>query len=455
MMEANLFPVLPGFRMHRDFFALLGENFEPVALEEEEKRRYERQISELMGVPTHEFRQLRADLKLTASVREARRYSEGRLFVRFEFRRLEPDCDWSGPRQLMAVFDEHGALVAYTVMRDRDAVGKNLVYRITHRKYKWDAYDTTKDIHVALSVLGSEADSEVAVCDAESNVPLLYVYAGMGPSRRGFDVERYIGCEPWLMARTNVDLSVVQSMIESVKAEGMRGLSKDYTWQQFDFAESYRKHGVRFGVDEELKRALLLAQREGDQMVESTVRAVGVGDDPISDAYEIRVAPASERGLLNNLFNMSLKDGVSDLHVCKLLAYLAIRGVVPAMNNLGYVFHFGKGVVVDYDLAEYWHLRGAEKGSVACMLSLGKIYSEKTSPKWNGPKAIEWLEKAVAHNDSWAKGELAHCILCGECIQQDLKRAEQLLIEAVAESPDRKDFAEDLRITQSGETQQE
>ena len=443
-MGEDRFPELPGFRLYDDFFAGLGDDFEPVALGAEDKQAYEREIASLIGYPPHEFYELRGDLGLTAKVREARRYDEDRLFVRFEFRRLEPQGTWSGPCQLMALFDAQRKLSAYTVLRDRDAVGEGLEYKITHHKYSWYDYETTKDPIAALTVLDTEDDPEVVICNARTKVPLVYVYGGMGPGKCSFDVEWYVGCNPWLLTLKDVGFDVIESVFDVVQEGGIRGLSRSFDWRLFDHEANWRKYGVRFDIDTELKRMLLQAQRDGDKMVEATVRAVGIGDDPIEDTYCIGVAPGSERRMMERVFDKTHEKDVAPEDVAKLLAYLAIRGEIKSLNNLGYLFHFGKGVKVDYDLAEFWHLRGADRGSASCMLSLGKVYSEKDGPKWDGPRAIEWFEKAVAHGDDWAKGELGHCLWCGECGGRDIGRAEKLLTEALKACPDREDFAETL-----------
>ena len=155
--------------------------------------------------------------------------------------------------------------------------------------------------------------------------------------------------------------------------------------------------------------------------------------------------------MLIDIFNMTCEQKKADLHTAKLLAYLTDNGDVSSLNNLGYLFHFGMGVETDYDLAVYWHLRGAEAGDHYSMLSLGKIFSEKNSPRWDGPEAIKWFEKAIEHGDDWAKGELGHCLLCGRCVERAFARAEALLEEAVAVCPDRKDFAESLEQARNRE----
>ena len=273
----------------------------------------------------------------------------------------------------------------------------------------------------------------------------------MGDDKRHFDVEWYAGPKPWLFAMTGVDLATVRAVLDTLTERGERGLASEFDWRIFDYESSYSRCGVCFEIDAELKRALLFARRRKDRLLEATVLALGIGDEPVSDGYVIRVAPGSERAMLNAVFNKTLADDISDIDKSKLFAYLAIRGDRASMNNLAYHFHFGVGVAVDYDLAEYWHLKGAENGDVYCMLSLGKIYSEKDGPKWNGSLAVKWFEKAARRGDNWAKGELAHCILCGKCVERDLARAEELLTAAVEACPAREDFARDLAIVQSGE----
>ena len=450
-MKEDRFPELPRFKMYNEFFAGLGNDFEPVALGRQEKKGLIREISQIEGHPNHEFRQLREDLALSAQVREVRRYADGKMYVRFEFRRMESNCDWSIPYQMLAMFDGSGKLESYTVVRSRDVKGEKFTYLITYQKYNWDRVFTARDADHALKDLDSEPDAEVAVRNPKTGEYFVYLYAGMGDDKRHFDVEWYAGPNPWLFALTGVDLATVRAVLDTLTERGERGLASEFDWRVFDYKSNYSRCGVNFEIDAELKRALLFARRRKDRLLEATVLALGIGDEPVSDGYVIRVAPGSEQAMLNAVFNKTLADDISDTNKSKLFAYLAIRGDRASMNNLGYHFHFGGGVEVDYDLAEYWHLKGAEKGDAYCMLSLGKIYSEKDGPKWNGSLAVKWFEKAARRGDNWAKGELAHCILCGKCVERDLARAEDLLSAAVAACPDREDFVRDLKRVQSGE----
>lgn len=198
-------------------------------------------------------------------------------------------------------------------------------------------------------------------------------------------------------------------------------------------------------IDCELTRFLERARRAGDQMIVKTIQAVGVHGAPVDAPYCLRVSPGRSGSLQSDIFDKSCEENIGQDVRSKLLAYLAIRGRIRASNNnLGYQFHFGFGVKTDYELAIHWHEIGARAGDAYNMLSLGKIYSEKNSPVWDGPLAIKWFEKAINKGDTWAMGELGHCILCGKCVEQNFERAVELLEKAVAANPNRESFAKDL-----------
>ena len=298
----------------------------------------------------------------------------------------------------------------------------------------------------------TEDEPEVQVVDRATGRPFAYVYGGTGPRKCAFDIEWYVGCEPWILALGNVGFAATEELLFTLKDGGVKAFEDAADWRAFDFRASYERHGVPFNIDRGLRRALERAKRGGDANVERTIRALGIGEDRVSDPYTLRVKAQTRKGMLNEIFNLSCDAECGDARKAKLLAYLAEGGDVPSLNNLGYLFHFGMGVKTDYDLAVYWHLRGAEAGDHYSMLSLGKIFSEKNSPRWDGPKAVEWFEKAIASGDDWAKGELGHCLICGRCVETDFERAESLLEEAVEACPDRADFAENLEKARNRES---
>ena len=105
-MKHSLSRTLPGFKMFNAFFSDLKGAFEPTILTEKQKAVFPQAIAALDGSPKEALRPLREDFGLTAKVREARKYEDGRTFVRYEFNRLESNCTWSRPYQLGAAFRE-------------------------------------------------------------------------------------------------------------------------------------------------------------------------------------------------------------------------------------------------------------------------------------------------------------------------------------------------------------
>ena len=447
-MNHNLSRTLPGFKMFNAFFSDLKGAFEPAMLTKKQKEVFRRAIAALGGSPKEAFRPLREDLELTVKVREARRYADGRTFVRYEFNRVESNCTWSRPYQLMAVFGQIGDLESYTVLDGRGEVSDGLAFAISPRWYKWEDHEETRNAAVALARLKDDAECEVALQDSATGEWFAYIYGRGGR----YIVEWYICCVPWLMTASELSFSQIEAMFAAIKERGIKGLEDAIEWQQFDFKASQRKHGVLVQVDVNLYRAMEQAKRRGDEMRVKTVRALGIGDGKIDEPYSIRIAPGSFAAQLLAIFDKAVDLATSDKAVdeedkvkaSKLLAMLALRGHTLSRCNIGYHFNFGIGVPKDYDLAIYWYTLAAKAGDAYAMTNLGKLYSEKDGPKWDGIKAVRWFEKAVAKGETWAMGELGHCLLCGECAGKDVKRARSLLENAVAANPDRRDFASDL-----------
>lgn len=437
-MKNNLSRVLPGFKMFNMFFADLKGTFEPTMLTEKQKEVYRKSIVALNGSPKEAFRPLREDLELTAKVREARLYADGRTFVRYEFRRLGSNCTWSRPYQLMAIFSQDGDLESYTVLRGRGEVSEGLAFAITPRWYTWKEYEETNDAAVALGRLKDDAECQVAIQNRATGEWFAYIYGRGGC----YIVEWYICCDPWLLAASDLSYQQIEALVKDLPAHGIRGFEDAIGWSQFDYDASQQKHGIPVDVDANLYRAMELAKKSGDEMRVKTVQSLGIGEE-IEEPFGMRCAPGTFSEQRWYTFNKAVEEK-DKAKAAKLFAMLAMRGHTQSRSNLGYHFHFGFGVPVDYDLAIYWHTLAAKAGDAYAMTNLGKIYSEKDGPKWDGPKAIKWFEKAAAKGETWAMGELGNCLLCGKCAGKDASRACSLLEKAVAANPDRKDFAENL-----------
>lgn len=178
-----------------------------------------------------------------------------------------------------------------------------------------------------------------------------------------------------------------------------------------------------------------------DDPVVRTIHAVGIDD--CGDCW-VDVEHDEGEAFLKDLFDAAYEKDMSEDDKARILACSAVLGHVYGMHDLGWCFHFGKGVTSDYDLAIYWHTQAADRGDAYAMQNLGSIYTEENSPVWDGPKGIAWFEKAVAKGDCSAKGDLAHCLLCGKCVPKDAARAEMLLVDAIRANHEREDWQKDL-----------
>ena len=347
-MESSLSKSLPGFKMFNAFFADLKGSFEPTILTDKEKEVFRRTLALLDGEPKEVLQTLREDLDLTAKVREARQYADGRTFVRYEFNRLNANCTWSRPYQLMAVFGQLGGLESYTVLRGRGEVSDGLVFAISPRWYEWKNHEETKKAAVALAKLKDEAECEVALQNRATGEWFAYIYGRGGR----YVVEWYICCAPWLMTAGDLSFQQVEALVEVAQQHGIKGFEDAMEWRQFDFDASQRKHGVLVQVDANLYRAKELEKRRGDEMRVKTVQALGIGDGKIDEPYSIRIPPGTLAAQRRAIFNKAVEED-DKAKAAKLLAMLALRGHTPSRCNLGYHFHFGFGVPVDYDLGAF------------------------------------------------------------------------------------------------------
>ena len=150
---------------------------------------------------------------------------------------------------------------------------------------------------------------------------------------------------------------------------------------------------MKVSTNELLKKYLINPSLTADSPVARTIRSV---DNSDGGDCEVDVEHEDGEAFLTDLFNAAYKYGVSEVDKARILVCAAVLGHVQSMNDLGWCFHFGKGVVRDYDLAIYWYTQAASRGDAYAMQNLGQIYTAENSPVWDGPKGISWFEKAVA-----------------------------------------------------------
>jgi uncharacterized protein len=107
---------------------------------------------------------------------------------------------------------------------------------------------------------------------------------------------------------------------------------------------------------------------------------------------------------------------------------LAINGDADAQFNLGQAYKLGRGVPVDFKLAEGWYRKAAEQGHFQAEDNLGLILFQ------NGdrPKAMPYIEKSAVRGEPRAQYVLATALFNGDLAKKDWVRAYALMTRASA-----------------------
>ncbi|MEK6637433.1 MAG: SPOR domain-containing protein [Pseudomonadota bacterium] len=107
---------------------------------------------------------------------------------------------------------------------------------------------------------------------------------------------------------------------------------------------------------------------------------------------------------------------------------LAINGDADAQFNLGQAYKLGRGVPVDFKLAEGWYRKAADQGHFQAEDNLGLILFQ------NGdrPKALPYIEKSAGRGEPRAQYVLATALFNGDLAKKDWVRAYALMTRASA-----------------------
>jgi TPR repeat protein len=89
-----------------------------------------------------------------------------------------------------------------------------------------------------------------------------------------------------------------------------------------------------------------------------------------------------------------------------LLQQAAEAGNAEAMNQLGELYRYGRGVSQDYGQARRWFQRAADAGNVWAMVNLGWLYENGRGVAQSPTQALHWYQKAVDAGASWASGDI-------------------------------------------------
>ena len=115
-----------------------------------------------------------------------------------------------------------------------------------------------------------------------------------------------------------------------------------------------------------------------------------------------------------------------------LLQKAAAGGNTSAMNNLGDLYYYGRGVAQDYGKAREWYQKAADAGNAVAMTNLGWLYGNGKGVAQDSGKAREWYQKAAAARNTDAMYNLAVLYANGKGVAQDYDKAREWYQKAAA-----------------------
>jgi TIR domain/Sel1 repeat len=110
----------------------------------------------------------------------------------------------------------------------------------------------------------------------------------------------------------------------------------------------------------------------------------------------------------------------------------AAAGYKGALNGLGSLYYYGKGVVQDYAAARTWYEKAAAAGNSAAMFSLGLLNQNGNGIAQDYAAARTWYEKAAAAGNASAMNGLGNIYYNGNGVAQDYAAARTWYEKAAA-----------------------
>ena len=98
---------------------------------------------------------------------------------------------------------------------------------------------------------------------------------------------------------------------------------------------------------------------------------------------------------------------------------LASKGNVRHQNNLGDIYHYGKGVNQDYKKAVKWYEKAAEQGHAEAQVNLGAMYYDGLGVTQDYKQAAKWYSKAAEQGDKKGQNMLGNMYYDGLGVTQD------------------------------------
>ncbi len=101
----------------------------------------------------------------------------------------------------------------------------------------------------------------------------------------------------------------------------------------------------------------------------------------------------------------------------------AEAGNMDAQNQLGLLYHEGRGVPQNFKRASLWFRKAAEQGHAGAQVNLGTLYFLGRGVSESDHEALFWFRKAAAQRDALAFAKLGRMYELGRGVPQDFVQA--------------------------------
>lgn len=147
--------------------------------------------------------------------------------------------------------------------------------------------------------------------------------------------------------------------------------------------------------DIEIKDQLLQEAQNGDSN--------SLDEKEATDSSLLKAASANSQMRFGYMYHCG--KGVSVNYELAMEWYLKAHnnGNTDATNNIGYMYGHGQGVTTDAQLASKWYLEAADKGNACAQNNAGYSYENGIGIKRDVTIALEWYEKSAGQGFEKAK----------------------------------------------------
>jgi hypothetical protein len=126
-------------------------------------------------------------------------------------------------------------------------------------------------------------------------------------------------------------------------------------------------------------------------------------------------------------------DGAPPTKIMRAWRKAAEVGHAGAQCELGYCYHFGKGVAVDCKAAAAWYAMSAAQGVPSAQNNLGILYLNGLGVARDIKAAAAWYAKAAVQGHAGAQYNLGYCYDLGEGVAKNFKAAAAWYAKAAAQ----------------------